>query len=84
MENWEKDFTLKTGVMKRISQYSGFSFREILDLPYSYFLLLNRESWIASYQVTKEGREILKNLWRLQQTEADEKAISEFMRKRGA
>ncbi len=44
-------------------------------LPYSYFLLLNRESWIESYEQTQEGREILKNLWRLQQTKADETAV---------
>lgn len=47
-------------------------------MPYSFFLLLNRESWIASYQSSKDGREILKNLWRLQQTEADEDAIHKF------
>jgi hypothetical protein len=49
-----------------------------LELPYSFFLLLNRESWIASYQSSKDGRKILKNLWRLQQTEADEDAIHKF------
>ena len=51
-------------------------------MPYSYFLLLNRESWIDSYQTSKEGREILKNLWRLQQKEADERAVSDFIRRR--
>lgn len=73
---------LQTGTIKRISQYSGLSFKAVLDLPYSYFLLLNRESWIESYQVTKEGREILRNLWRLQQTEADENAIAQFTGRR--
>ena len=72
---------MKTGIVKRISQYSGLNFTEVLNLPYSYFLLLNRESWIASYQASKDGREILRNLWRLQQSEADEKAISNFNRR---
>ncbi|MCB5892471.1 hypothetical protein [[Ruminococcus] torques] len=54
------------------------NFREVLELPYSFYLLLNRESWIASYQSSEAGREILKNLWRLQQTEADEVAIHKF------
>ena len=58
------------------------NFTEVLNLPYSYFLLLNRESWIASYQASKEGREILRNLWRLQQEKADEKAVSDFIRRR--
>ena len=77
-ENWERAYSLKTGIIKRISQYTGLNFREVLELPYSFFLLLNRESWIASYQSSKDGRKILKNLWRLQQTEADEDAIHKF------
>nr|DAQ34333.1 MAG TPA: hypothetical protein [Caudoviricetes sp.] len=54
-----------------------------MDLPYSYFLLLNRESWISSYQTSEEGMKILKNLWRLQQTEADVSAIREFNKRAG-
>ena len=77
-ENWERAYSLKTGIIKRISQYTGLNFREVLELPYSFYLLLNRESWIASYQSSEAGREILKNLWRLQQTEADEVAIHKF------
>lgn len=53
-----------------------------MKLPYSYFLLLNRESWISSYLSSKEGMKVLKELWRLQQTDEDEKAIKEF-RERG-
>ena len=60
------------------------TFKEVLELPYSYFLLLNKESWIASYQTSKEGLKLLKNLWRLQQTEADEEAIRNYTRKAGA
>ena len=74
----EVSYSLKTGIIKRISQYTGLNFREVLELPYSFFLLLNRESWIASYQSSKDGRKILKNLWRLPQTEADEDAIHKF------
>lgn len=73
---------LQTGTIKRISRYSGLNFTEVLNLPYSYFLLLNRESWIESYQATQEGREILRNLWRLQQEKADEKAIAQFTGRR--
>lgn len=83
MEDWERSYNLKTSILKRISQYSGFNFNEIMDLPYSYFLLLNRESWISSYQTSEEGMKILKNLWRLQQTEADVSAIREFNKRAG-
>lgn len=50
----------------------------MLDLPYSYFLLLNKESWIESYKRSKDGMEVLKNLWRLQQTKADEAAVRRY------
>ena len=73
---------LQTGTIKRISRYSGLNFTEVLNLPYSYFLLLSRESWIESYQASSEGREILRNLWRLQQTEADENATTQFTGRR--
>ena len=73
-EEWEKTYTLKTGILRRIQRYSGLNFKEILDLPYSFFLLLNRESWIESWR-TPQGAEFLKDLWRLQQTKADLEAV---------
>lgn len=54
------------------------SFTEILNLPYSFYLLLNKESWIDSWQCSKEGRTFLKDLWRLKQTGADVEAIRKF------
>lgn len=51
----------------------------MLNLPYSYFLLLNKESWIDSYMYSEKGMDILKNLWRLQQTEADENAVRKYV-----
>ncbi len=72
------DFAQKTSVLKRISDYTGLNFRQVLDLPYSYFLLLNRDSWLYSYQGSEKGMEILKNLWRVQQTQSDDAAVSEF------
>ena len=35
-ENWERAYNLKTGIIKRISQYTGLNFREVLELPYSF------------------------------------------------
>ena len=55
------------------------NFKEILDLPYSFFLLLNRESWIESWR-TPQGAEFLKDLWRLQQTKADLEAVRRYER----
>lgn len=54
------------------------NFHEILDLPYAYYLLLNRESWIESWMQTEDGREFLKTVWRLQRTEPDMEAVHRF------
>lgn len=73
---------LSTAVLKRIRLYSGMSFLEILNLPYSFYLLMNKESWIDSWQSTESGREFLKTLWRLRQTSADITAIRNFEQRR--
>lgn len=85
MEDWERAYNLNTEIIKRISEYARLSFKEVIQLPYSYFLLLNRESWIDSYNSSVEGRKILKELWTLQQTGADLEAVHAFQkRKEGA
>ena len=66
-------------IIKRISEYTGLNFNEVLNLPYSYFLLLNKESWVDSYMHSEKGMDVLKNLWRLQQTKADEKAVKKYV-----
>lgn len=58
------------------------NFIQVMQLPYSYFLLLNRESWIDSYNSSAEGREILKNIWRLQQKTADVTAVRKFQHRK--
>lgn len=77
-EAWEDAYAGRTSVLRRISRYSGLDFEKIMDLPYSYFLLLNKESWIESWMQTENGRDFLKALWRLQQTEADIEAVHRF------
>lgn len=46
-------------------------------------MLYNKESWIQSFNSYEEGREFLKTLWRLQQTQPNIKAIREFQERRG-
>lgn len=58
-----------------MSIYTGMNFNEVLDLPYSLYLLYRKESWIDSWNKDEEGREFLKTLWRLNQTKADIKAV---------
>ena len=83
-ERWEDAYRLTTAPIRRVARYAGIDFNAVLNLPYSYFMLLNREAWIDSYMQTEQGRELLKTLWRLQQTEADVNALHDYQQKRGA
>lgn len=73
---------LSTFEIKRISMYTGMDFEKVLDLPLGAYLLYRKESWIDSLNKTDAGREILKNLWRLTQTTADETAVKTFKERR--
>ncbi|MEG2412623.1 MAG: hypothetical protein RSA29_17695 [Clostridium sp.] len=81
-EEWENDYILCTSELRRISKYTGMNFNEVLDLPYSMYLLYRKESWIDSWNRTEEGREFLKTLWKLQQTNADVSKIREFQHRK--
>lgn len=82
-EGWEKSYIMRTSELRRISRYSGLSFTEILNLPYPLFLLLRRDSWIDSWMQNPDGREFLKNLWRLKQTGADIDAVRKHEKEGG-
>ncbi|ATD56234.1 hypothetical protein BTM21_03835 [Clostridium chauvoei] len=81
-EEWEESYILCTGELRRISEYTKLNFNEILNLPYSLYLLYRKESWIDSWSKTEDGREFLKALWRLKQTKADIKKIREFQHRK--
>lgn len=83
LEEWEENYILCTSELRRISKYTGMNFNEVLDLPYSLYLLYRKESWVDSWNRTEEGREFLKSLWRLQQTKADINKIREFQHGKG-
>ncbi|MDB1935274.1 hypothetical protein PMY12_18530 [Clostridium tertium] len=82
IEEWENDYALCTAELRRISKYTGLNFDEVLNLPYSLYLLYRKDSWIDSWRKTEEGREFLKALWRLKQTKADTKKIREFQQRK--
>ncbi|MPN28970.1 hypothetical protein SDC9_176417 [bioreactor metagenome] len=53
---------------------------QVLNLPFGAYLVYRKESWIDALNRTEEGREILKNLWRLGQTKADLTAVRQKTR----
>ncbi|WP_238725666.1 hypothetical protein [Diplocloster agilis] len=74
-EKWEEEICTHTGEIKAISEYTGLNFTQVYDLPYPLFLLYRRDTTIHTLKQFDKGKEFLKTLWRLQQTEPDLEAI---------
>ncbi|WP_288868810.1 hypothetical protein [uncultured Parvimonas sp.] len=66
-----------TSEQKRMSDYAKCSLFDLYNLPLPLYLLIKKDSWIDSMNSTEEGREALKDFWRLSQTKADLKKIRE-------
>ncbi len=82
-DEWEDKYSLASGELKAIADYTGLSIREVTYLPVSLFLLFKKDSWIANNLKSQQGRDFLKDLYRLQQTEADVDAVRNFNKNRG-
>lgn len=76
-EDWELKYFALTGEVKAVSDYSRLSFFEVVNLPYSCYLLLKKDSWINSLKKSEAGSEFLKAIFRLNTTEADLKKLRE-------
>lgn len=74
-EKWEKELTQITAEKKRMANYCGCSLFDLENLPLILYLVIKRDSWLESMNATEEGRQVLKDIWRLQQTSADLKKI---------
>ncbi len=77
-EQWESQYDTSTSEIKAISDYSGLTFNEVLNLPLSLYLLYRRDAWIHNNMRSEKGKEFLKALWRLRQTEPDYEVIHRF------
>jgi len=72
------ELEVSTAELSNIKEYTGLTFGQIIDLPIGELLLYRRDAWVSRMKSSERGREFLKTLWRLQQTEADEEAIKRF------
>lgn len=80
-EEWESNYDTSSGEIKAIGDYTGLSFNEVLDLPLSLFLLYRKDTWLYNNMRTEKGKDFLKALLRLQQTEPDYDAIHNFQKR---
>lgn len=76
-EDWEGELQEHLIERRRMSDYSGTPILELGALPLSLFLVIKRDAWIASMRATEAGREALKAIWRLQQTQPEIEKIRE-------
>ena len=66
-----------------MSDYTGLSFLEVAELNYLQYLIWRRDAYIHALSQTEEGREYLKNAYRMEQTKPDRKRLREKLRKEG-
>ena len=61
--------------IRRVIQYSGLDYRQVLELPTDVYLCMLRGAVIDELQATEEGRGYLATCERLHQTEPDMPAV---------
>lgn len=67
-----------------MSAYTGLDFQQIQRLNYIEYLQYRRDAFINYLNGSEEGREYLRNAWRMEQTEPDRVALRrKFGRKEG-
>lgn len=62
---------------KLIIDYTGLSLIEIYDLDVDIYMFLRREAYIYNLRESEQGREYLKNCYRIQQTKPDREKVRE-------
>lgn len=58
-----------------MAAYTGLDFQQIQRLNYIEFLQYRRDAFINYLNGSEEGREYLRNAWRMEQTEPDREAL---------
>ena len=58
-----------------MSVYTGLDFQQIKRLNYIEYLQYRRDAFINYLNGSEEGREYLRNAWRMEQTEPDRIAL---------
>jgi len=58
-----------------VAGYTGLNFHQIQQLNYIEYLTYRRDAFITRLNGTEEGREYLRNAWRMEQTVPDRAAL---------
>ena len=74
-------YTNTSWALSLVASYTGLNFCEIGQLNYIQFLTWKRDAYINHCEQTPEGREYLRNAWRMTQTKPDRSALRKMTRK---
>ena len=77
------EYTTASWWRKLVSDYTGLSFLEVAELDYLQYLIWRRDAFIHVLSQTDDGKEYLKNAYRMEQTKPDRKRLREKLRKEG-
>ena len=61
--------------IRRVIQYSGLNYYEVLELPCDTFMLMNKNAIMDTLNSSEKGREYLKKVKRLETTDTDEEEL---------
>lgn len=68
-------YTTTSWARRLVAGYTGLNFLQIGQLDFIQFLVWRRDAYIHQLEQTEEGREYLRNAWRMEQTKPDRRAL---------
>lgn len=74
LEDPDPDTEIMPGI-RRVIEYSGLNFYEVLDLPYDQYLLMMKNAVLTELRSTEAGRDYLKKIERLNTTDTDDEGL---------
>lgn len=76
-------YTLSTRPEKLVMDYCHIDIYEVQEMEIDVYLFFMREAMIFENSKTDEGREYLRNCWRMEQTKPDREGLRKNFRKKG-
>lgn len=79
----EIPYTLLTRPERLVMDYCHIDIYEVQEMEIDVYLFFMREAMIFENSKTEEGREYLKNCWRMEQTKPDREGLRKNFKKKG-
>ena len=80
---WDYDGETYTVPYQNVMDYCHIDIYEVQEMEIDVYLFFMREAMIFENSKTEEGREYLKNCWRMEQTKPDREGLRKNFKKKG-